>query len=266
MILTKENYHSKEAGWAYMSNSQYKGFLKCEARELATLKGEYEEEQKDCLVEGSYLHAWSEGIEALEKFRIDHPEMFSSTGKTKGELKANFKHIEKMISVLQDDEFVMFCLEGEKEKILTANLFGVPWKICIDVFRNDTNVEIKTVKSIRELTWSDKHRAKVTFIDAMDYMVQAAIYAEVRRVALGEEKLPQSIMVAVSKESSPDKELINLSDHVRFSFELQNIEMNLPHILQVKNGEIAPKRCERCDYCRQTKEITRIIPYTELAF
>ena len=35
LALTRENYHSREAGLAYWSNSQYADFLECPARALA---------------------------------------------------------------------------------------------------------------------------------------------------------------------------------------------------------------------------------------
>lgn len=42
MILTNENYYSQEANKAYMSVSQYKSFLECEACAMAQINGEYE--------------------------------------------------------------------------------------------------------------------------------------------------------------------------------------------------------------------------------
>ena len=44
MILTNDNYYSPEANWEYMSVSQYKQFLKCEAAAMAQLKGEWSSE------------------------------------------------------------------------------------------------------------------------------------------------------------------------------------------------------------------------------
>jgi hypothetical protein len=42
MILTNENYFSKEADMEYMSVSQFKAFEQCEAAALASVKGEWE--------------------------------------------------------------------------------------------------------------------------------------------------------------------------------------------------------------------------------
>ena len=47
---------------------------------------------------------------------------------------------------------------------------------------------------------------------------------------------------AVTKESPPDIAGISIYPG-RFDFELRLLEQELPHILRVKNGEEAPKKC-----------------------
>ena len=42
------------------------------------------------------------------------------------------------------------------------------------------------------------------------------------------------------------------------------VEMNMPRILRVKNGEAEPDRCEMCDCCRHTKVLKRPISITNL--
>ena len=61
MILTPENYFSPEADREYMSVSQYKSFLKCEAAAYAELTGEWQREEKEAFLVGHYVHAWAEG-------------------------------------------------------------------------------------------------------------------------------------------------------------------------------------------------------------
>ena len=43
--ITEENYFSPEINMAYMSTSQFKAFMDCEARALAEAKGEAAEEE-----------------------------------------------------------------------------------------------------------------------------------------------------------------------------------------------------------------------------
>ena len=45
--LTEQNYFSNEMNMKYTGSSQIKSFLACEARTLAELNGEWEEEKSD---------------------------------------------------------------------------------------------------------------------------------------------------------------------------------------------------------------------------
>ena len=49
-ILTAENYFSPEMSKHYMSVSQYKDFLKCEAMAMAKINGEYQQEYTAALL------------------------------------------------------------------------------------------------------------------------------------------------------------------------------------------------------------------------
>ena len=112
MILNPENYYSQEANLIYMSVSQFKDFLKCEAQALAKLKGEYKEPMNDCFTIGSYVGASIEGAEALEKFKTANPQIYSSSGKTKGELKSEYKLADKMVETLLNEDIWRLMLSG----------------------------------------------------------------------------------------------------------------------------------------------------------
>ena len=53
--LNSKNYYGKKANQEYMSVSQYKSFLKCEACAMAELNGEYEREESSALLLGSLV-------------------------------------------------------------------------------------------------------------------------------------------------------------------------------------------------------------------
>lgn len=110
----------------------------------------------------------------------------------------------------------------------------------------------------------DGKNVKVSFVEQWGYMIQAAIYSEVERIARGRESHRDFLIVAVSKEKVPDHAIIDLTDPVRLQDELSKIEANLPRILAVKSGAEKPDRCECCDYCKATKRVGKIIHYTEL--
>ncbi|MBU2703608.1 hypothetical protein Ga0466249_004753 [Sporomusaceae bacterium BoRhaA] len=266
MILTHENYHSKEANIEYMGVSQYKSFRKCEADTMHWLTTGNQEDT-DALMVGKYVHKWSEGPEAFEQFKADNSGYIYNK---KGEPYKSFIKADEMINCLKSDDKVKFYLQGSKEVILTAELFGTPWKIMIDVDNDKLNylLDLKTTKSISEWGWvwspDESRNIKVPFIEEWQYLIQAAVYSEVERIARDRDKPKDFYMIAVSKEKIPDHAIIDLTDPVRMEAELLKIKENLPHILKVKSGEIEPARCEHCDYCRSTKKVDKIIHYTEL--
>ena len=263
MQLNRQNYHSQEANAVYMSNSQYKGFLECEAKQMAKLIGAYIEETSDAFLVGSYVHSWSEVCR--DEFISEHPEMFL---KNKKELKAPFRLADDMIYTLEKDPLCMYMLEGQKEVILTAEFAGTPWKVMLDAYNVDRRriVDLKTTKSIREKTWDNEVREKVSFIEQYKYILQAAIYCEIERLAAGrsEGDIFDFYMVAVSKQEPPDKEVIDLRDPERYYYELEQVKVNMPRILAIKSGQEVPIRCEKCDFCRNTRKLTGAIHYTEL--
>jgi hypothetical protein len=260
--LTDDNYFSLEADQQYMSVSQYKTFLKCETAALAQIQGKYIRPKSDALLFGSYVHAWQDGT--VDKFKEQNPDLFSSKGPTKGQLKATYQNADAMIKVLEEDPFCMMALQGEKEIILTGELFGAPWKIKIDAYNPKYGrfADLKTVKAIREKVWNDE-LGYCSFVEAYGYITQMAIYSEIERQNRGGEDWLESYIVAVSKETPPDKAVITI-DQETLQYELENIESKMERIILLKGGDTEPKRCEKCDYCRRTKKVTNVIHYLEL--
>lgn len=263
MILTPDNYFSPEADREFMSVSQYKSFMKCEAAAYAELMGEWQREEKEAFLVGHYVHAWAEG--KLDEFIAEHPEIIASKGATKGELKAPFKVAQAMTETLATDAKVMFYLRGCKETPVTAELFGVPWKGRFDVINTDLNyiVDLKTAASITEFKYDPRFGKRVSFIEQWDYLLQAAVYTELERLATGGERKDYYV-VAVTKEDPPDHAIIDLTDATRIEVELEQIRQNLPRIIAVKSGMEQPERCEHCAYCRATKRVGKPVHYTEL--
>jgi len=191
LVVTRENYFSLDANKQYMGVSQYKSFRPeyggCEAKAVAELKGEWEDKEKTAFIEGHYLHAWQEGT--LDEFKANNPDLYASTGKNKGELKSNFQHCNKMIQTLERDPFAMNVLSGEKEVILTASLFGVPWKIMIDSYRPAMKsfADLKAMRDIGGKFWRKDESGGYyeNFIQHYGYDLQFGVYAEVERIAKG---------------------------------------------------------------------------------
>lgn len=253
MILTNENYFSAEANQEYMSNSQYGSFIKCEAKALAELKGEWDHETTPDMLIGSFVDAHFSG--EMDLFRAQTPSMFTKSG----ELYANEtrKKIEHVIARIERDEKMMQYLSGEMQVIRTGDIAGVPWKIKMDVIHaGRCIVDLKIVKDFL-LMWNDDFTAKIPWIEAWGYHRQGAVYQAVEG-----NNLP-FIIEAATKEKSPDIGLFGVPQEV-MNAELANVIKNTPRFVAIKKGEIEPTRCEKCDYCRSTRKLDKIVDYREI--
>ena len=242
MILTNDNYYSLEANREYMSVSQYKHFNKCEAAAMAELRGEWTHPKTTALLVGSYVDAWVEGT--LPEFRNQHPEIF----KKSGELKADYEQAEEIIKVIQSDEGLLNYLNGEKQVIKTAEIFGTLWKIKIDsYYAGDKIVDLKVMRSMERIMGK-------SFVEHWGYDLQMAIYAAVEGSDL------DTYLAVVTKQDPPDREVIIIPKWRRDEL-LQDVEKKLPRILSVKAGKTEPERCGVCEYCRRTKRISQPIDF-----
>lgn len=262
-VLTSENYYSQEADKRYLSVSQYKNFMGtlgkvgCEAYAMAKLKGEIVEnmEESDALMIGSYVDASFEGT--LDIFKAQHPCMF----KKNGDLMAKYIHAEEMINRCERDPLFMSYMSGEKQVIMTANMFGADWKIKIDSYIADKCiVDLKTCQSITK-SFYHADVGTMNFIEEWGYYIQGAVYQKVVEINTGK-KLPFFI-AAVSKEKEPDIELI-ACEQAKLDEALAKVETDVPKVLALKNGEVEPLRCGCCDYCKSTKVLTAPIWSSEL--
>ena len=73
---------------------------------MAKLSGEWEDPTTEAQLVGSYVDSHFEGT--LDKFKKEHPEVFTQ----KGELKAQYKRAEKMIERCEQDDFFMLFMQG----------------------------------------------------------------------------------------------------------------------------------------------------------
>ena len=269
MFLTEANYYSKEANEQFLSVSQYKDFCGtmkqrgCEAKAMAKLRGEWQEQPSEAMLLGSYLDAHFEGT--LDIFRMKHPEIFR---KKDAELYAKFQRAEVTIQMLEQDELFMDATSGEKQVILTAELFGAMWKCKLDSLQlHRCIVDLKYIKDLHERFWVKDEGCFVSFPEWWGYDIQGAIYQKIVEIVYGE-KLP-FYLAAVDKKKVPDKDIVSFDEEnkpVGSGFEdiLNEVERNVPRILQVKSGEVEPDRCGVCDYCRATRKLTRPVYFRDL--
>ena len=240
--LTESNYYTREADVAYMSVSQYKSFMKCEAETMAKIRGEYKEPITKALLVGSFVDSYFEGT--LEQFMKDNPEIFTK----QEELRADFRRANDIIARIKADKTFMNFLSGEKQKILTFELFGIPWKIKIDSFIPEKCiVDLKTSRKTEELP---KWR----------YDIQGAVYQ--KGVELNGLGVLPFYLAAATKEKVSELNIFQIPQST-LDLTLMEVQENIPHIMEVKSGKIEPTRCGKCPYCKATK-VTKIRNYNEL--
>ncbi|MBQ8808532.1 MAG: PD-(D/E)XK nuclease-like domain-containing protein [Clostridia bacterium] len=248
--LTNKNYFSPEAEKRYMGTTQFKNFMKCEAAALATINGEYKRKKTTALLVGSYVDAYFEGT--LDDFKVENPDIFTRNGT----LKADFIKAEEIIARIERDEMFMRYMSGGKQAIKTGEIAGVPFKIKIDSLHDAVAiVDMKIMKDFEPMYKPGE--GKLTFIEFWGYDLQGGIYQEVEG-----NKLPFYI-AAATKEDEPDIGVFFVPQEY-LDVALDKVKELAPRYQAIKNGEIEPVRCERCDYCKRTKVLTKIISLEDL--
>lgn len=263
MKLTSRNYYSRKANKLYLSVSQYKDFCGtmgkpgCEYTALAKLKGYYKPEPTKAMLMGSYVDSAYEGT--LKRFIKNTPQMFNKNGT----LKADFVQAQEAYERTQKDELFKLYMSGLKQVIMTANIFGVDWKIKMDsYFPDKCIVDLKYIKDIHERCYV-KDLGHVNFIEYWGYDLQLAIYQLVVEANTGK-KLPCYI-AAVDKKKTPEIEIIKIEQE-QLDRALLGIESNIKRIVELKNGEAEPDKCCTCEYCIETKVLTSPISSTSLIY
>lgn len=281
--LTNENYFSQENDLKYMGSTQFKRFVQelggCEKAAMARYNNtpEWKEyidliggETNDAFLAGSYLHSWNDGT--IEKFREENPSLYSSRGKTAGQLKSTFRWVADAAERLEKDKVFMQALEGEKEVIFTGELFGMQWKVMLDSINAPKGyfTDLKSSKDIHGKYWSDIEGRYVNFIQHWRYDIQSAIYAAVEKAS---SKRDQYLYphIAVTDKGTPinDFEVIVFEsegeNYVEFiERTLAEIEPYAERVRQVKYEGAEPLACGTCDYCKSKKKLKSVISWKDI--
>lgn len=250
MELTNANYHSLEANRAYFSVSQYKSFMECEAKAMAEIRGEWVQEKTTALLVGSYVDAYFEGT--LFKFKLDNPDIF----KKNWQLKKSYAKADEIIKRILSDRMFVEYMSGQKQVIMTANMFGVDWKIKIDSLHPDKIVDLKIMRSLERIMGR-------TFVSFWNYDLQMAIYGGVYQLCTG--NYIDTFLAVATKEDFPDLEIIEIPKWRKIEC-LDEVKRHLPRFIKIKQGTIEPERCGICDYCKATKVLTKPLDFELVGF
>lgn len=260
-VLSADNYYSAEADKEYLSVSQFKEFngtygrLGCEFRAMEKLAGRWEDKKNTAMLVGSYVDAYFEG--SLADFKEQNPQIFRNDGA----LRSEYVKADEIIARIKRDRYFMQCMSGQKQVIMTGELFGAKWKIKMDSYLpGSAIVDLKVMESVTKLKWVSDI-GYLDFVRYWSYDIQGAVYQEIVRQNTGE-KLPFFI-AAATKENEPDIRVIKIEQNY-LDEAMGVVEANIPRILRVKSGKSEPDRCELCDCCRKNRVLKGYISITDL--
>ena len=200
MILSEATYFSPEANLNYMSASQFKDFMSCEAKALARIRGELRENPSPAMLVGSYVDAHVSS--ALDLFKAQHPDIY----KRDGNLKAEYEQANYIIQRIERDEVFMAAISGQSQVIMTGEIEGVPVKAKIDSLLPDRIVDLKIMRDMEDV-WDEEEHARVPFWKGWNYHIQGAIYQEIVRQNTGK-ILPFGLAVATKERPQPNIDLV----------------------------------------------------------
>jgi hypothetical protein len=246
MKLTSRNYFSKKANLEFMSVSQFKSFDRCQHSALAEINGKFEREETAALLVGSYVDAYFEGT--LKEFKEAHPDIF----KRDGTLKAEYMQAEAIIKRIKKDKLFMHYMSGLKQVIMTGEICGVPVKIKVDSLHPDKIVDLKIMRDFENIYVEEK--GSLPYFEAWGYDLQGAVYQEIVRQNTG--KTLPFYLAAATKEKKPDIDIVHMNQK-SLDFAFEHFKANVEMFDAIKKGVIEPERCEKCEYCKETKVLTK---------
>ena len=247
-LVTPENYYDEPY---HMSVSRFKRYDKCEVD--GKLGGDYE--VSVAMQIGSYVDSWLEGT--LDKFKEENPDIISSRGATKGQLKSDFKMADEICDFIKNDRNLSQFLSGEKQTIMTGEIEDIPFKIKMDSYhKGKAIVDLKVMRTI-----TDKDGKYIDFISMWGYDIQLACYQEIVYQNTGE-RLPCYIAV-VTKETPFDSAIIQIPQSI-LNQALGYVQMKIKRYYDVMMGEEVPMGCGHCATCKTQRVVTPIISMREL--
>jgi disulfide oxidoreductase YuzD len=127
----------------------------------------------------------------------------------------------------------------------------------------------------------------MSFIQKYDYPLQFSIYAEILRQnydkileeflktytekemskfieLMNNDEYLECFILVVDKQEIPDRNIIFMDINSFIKEKLEEIELKLPRIMDIRNGVVEPEKCGHCDYCRSIKKIVKPIHYLDL--
>ena len=277
MRLTSRNYYGEAANKEYMSVSQFKSFLKCEAMAMAELRGEYERPRSKALLLGSFVDEMLTGtkkskiafvydnfselfqkssklskLNDAERFAFISDcitDIFSDDNKPYAEIVQALEAIER----IQNQPLMRQHFKSKHQTIMTGEIAGVPFKIKMDNYKpGEFIADCKYMASLRSPNMFEP------MVKYWGYDVQGAVYQEIVYQNTGK-RLP--FFLDIATKENPVHVAVAQINQYDLSEALEKVTALAPRFQSIKRGEISPERCGEydCNYCTETCMITEPI-------
>lgn len=251
MILTPDNYHSSEARAEWISSTDVKTALRCEALWAARDAGARPyPEQSESFAYGHLFEAALTGT--AEEYISAHPELLLTRGSNKGQLRAAYADALDLAQDVRRSPFLAGLVDRcRKQVILTGELEGLPVRVMMDLVDEDGSIyDIKTAHDFRQV-WDNGRGAYTEWWELYHYPVQLWIYREIAQQ--NGFTVPHVGLIGASKRDG-DVQALRLSKEV-LDGAGADARYALNRMAAIRAGS-APEACGSCDYCIGTKIIT----------
>ena len=278
MELTSKNYFNPEMNLKYLDCSTYKNFVGtvgrkgCECRALAIAKGMYEQPKTEALLLGGYVDAYFDNtlaeymIENMEDLYTKASIKKFNDGKGDLELLAAYKQADVMIKRAIKEPLFMKYMEGETQKILTADIDGVPIRVKLDVYNNDRIVDLKTAASMTQTYYAADSNSRMSFVENFGYVEQAFFYQTAVEQNFGK-KLPFYLAVITKEKSNnvphPRLGIIHVPDMV-IEEKGKEIKYKIHKVWDLLQGNMLPIPCGTCEWCADFLPLEKEIELDQL--
>lgn len=247
MKLTESNYHSDEARQLYLSASAIKQAKRCEFSFCHPKQDNF----KSAFIAGHLFELLvTNDINGLNQLYTEHPEIVSSRGDTKGQLKTEYRDVSICAERVRSQPFLCDLIDrADKQVILTGTILGEPVRMMSDLIVDDWIIDLKTAKDFKKV-WSDETDTYVEWWQGWNYPIQMWIYKEIARQ--NGLKINHTGLIGVSK-ANYDIQAVEISEDLLSQAKADTLYV-IGRIKDMRNGS-EPLRCECCPTCIELKEV-----------
>ena len=290
--LTVDNYHSLQANQHTMSSHQWGNWMECPARTFASLNGAWGTGDKVAFLVGGYIDVMLLTPLDSQRWFDDHKQamiemgLLSKAKNTRGAKLATVIKADNMIERAKHDPVFMDAISGESQLIMTAELFGHPWRCMVDSIKRDIMriTDLKSTKSTTSKSWfntdtifnildgttdqkENLHRG--LYFDEFNYFRQFAIYREIAAKYTRTDPDDWTLLMAALSKEKPtdanpnipdwrqvDLELRIMNDEDALMRQLDIVEEHSEQIWKWKLGEEPAPACGKCAFCIAHKQLS----------